>query len=165
LALKVSDDHFITKAWNLPGDGWKNDSVQIFLNPLAGAGMPAEPIRDYWSYGIFFRPEGTSLYVWRYKVPDAQLTEGVTAPRPNTFSDTVDAVCRNIPGGRIYEMKFQPRALMPFQLGAGKILGIDLLFNDADSSDPSQMYRYVFGNEQTLSNDSPRLWPYAVLVP
>ncbi|MBS1369145.1 MAG: hypothetical protein HPZ91_04220 [Lentisphaeria bacterium] len=166
LAVTVTDDRLGWKQRPLPKEGWRNDSLQIFLDPFADGLNTQTAGSDDWSYGIYSEtPDYSKLYTYRHAVPDVQLTRGVAGAAPDTVADDVRTAFRKTENGYFYEIAFPLSALEPFRPRAGSSIGVGLLLNDSDDPDAhTPRARLTNASGTGMPNDRPGLWPVVMLV-
>ena len=166
LAVEVTDDKFVVNPQSRPGNGWRNDSLQLFFDTLGdGRDKRSHGIgQDDWSYGIYPEPDGKTLYAYRHHAPDIQLTTGVTGARSETIDPDIRCVLTRTPQGYLYEIALPQRSLLPLKLTAGQKFGMGVLLNDQDSGTPMPRSRLVWGLQPLIPNDRPDLWPLVILT-
>ena len=166
LAVEVSDDKLVINPQSRPGNGWRNDSLQLFIDPLGdGRKGTAHGIGpDDWSYGIYLKSDGATLYAYRHHVPDIQLTEGFAGARAETIDEEVRCVFRRTEHGYLYELALPLRSLLPLKLVPGRQFGLGVMLNDQDSEATIPHSRLVWGVEPTPPNERPDLWPLVILT-
>lgn len=166
LAVEVTDDKLAVIPRGLPGQGWRNDSLQFFLDPFAdgrNSGAPG-PGPDDWSYGVYPEPDTLKPYVYRHRVPDYQLTEGFAGARVDTIDAETESAFRRTERGYFYEVALPKRALMPLVLKPGAQFGLGVMVNDQDSDAAMPHLRLVWGAQAFAYNDRPDLWPQVILA-
>ena len=166
LAVEVTDDKFVANPQARPGNGWRNDSLQLFFDTLGDGHDPRHSGigRDDWSYGIYPEPDGKAWYAYRHHVPDIQLTAGFSGAKAETKAEEIQCAFTRTSRGYIYEIALPQHSLMPLQLAAGQKFGLGVLLNDQDSNTPMPRSRLVWGLQPIMPNDRPDLWPLVILT-
>jgi len=150
-------------------DGWRNDSLQVFFDTGANArdhDKPCGTDSDDWSYGIFLQDAaGQNVAVYRYAVPDGQLTLGVDAAKAHPLADDVTCAFRKTPDGYVYELAFSPRSTLPLRPQPGQSFGMAILINDSDENGATEPRSRLSSNtDGVMPNDRPDLWPLILLA-
>jgi hypothetical protein len=164
LAVRVTDNKLGYKKQH-QRSGWKNDSLQVFVDAYADARDFKEKKYgpDDWEYGIYLKDAARALYAYRHYTPDIQLAGCGAGAQPGTVAKEVRSAFRKTADGYVYEVAFPAKNLMPFQLRAGNTLGLGLLLNDSD--DPAEpMPASRLTNASAAPNNRPDLWPVVMLV-
>lgn len=170
LLVTVTDDVFGAKERLRKREGWKNDSLQVFLNTYTtprclGATHAAEAVT--WEYGFLSEDKkGEKNYAYRYTTPNIQLTRGVESHKSDSVADDVEMAVRMVPGGRIYEIAFPAEALLPFKLRTGEPLGLGILINDVDRNltDLGDRSHLTNATGSDFPNRHPETWPILLLT-
>lgn len=168
IAVFVTDNTYCVKERPRIKDGWKNDSLQIFLDTLANGrdnDRRRTPDSDDWSYGFFAKdPEGKAFDVYRFMTPDVQLTLGVEGAKADTLADDVKVAFSRTGNGYFYEIAFSPRSILPFRLGKGNVIGTGILLNDVDDPEASEPRSRLSNSSGTGDiNGRPDHWPLMIL--
>ncbi|NLE55012.1 MAG: hypothetical protein GX617_08765, partial [Lentisphaerae bacterium] len=169
LRVVVKDNVHAWSPRKLHKDGWRNDSLQVFFDTGANArdhDKPRGTDSDDWSYGIFLQDAaGQDIAVYRYAVPDGQLTLGVDAAKAHTLADDVTCAFRKTPDGYVYELAFSPRSILPLRPQPGQSFGMAILINDSDEDGATEpRARLSNSTGGVMPNDRPDLWPLILLA-
>lgn len=164
VAVEVRDDRFVVNKLPLC-EGWKNDSLQIYLDTFCDARAKKATVMDDndYSYGFYFEKGNTAPKPWLHHVPDMQLTGGTMAVKKNTVSPYVKTAWKKTDNGYIYEIAFSAQGIRPFKLEAGKALGFGLMLNDQDGMSVMPASHLILGGPDN-PNRSPQSWPLVLLV-
>ena len=165
LAVEVKDDIFSVKALPLR-EGWKNDSLQIYLDTLCDARSRKTGSLDGndYSYGVYFEKDSLHPKVWLHHVPDMQLIGGMAAVKINMISPHVKAAWKRTLDGYIYEIAFPASGVQPLKLSAGEYFGMSLMLNDQDGGNEYPASHLIFGGSSVNPNRHPETWPLIYLV-
>ena len=164
IRIEVTDDKFVHTEYPNPERRWNNDSLQIFIDTRCSARK--KNLRtfddDDYMYNVHPSADGKSAHVFRYRVPDMQLTEGITAPKEQTIADDIPVKFQRTKNGYIYELAIQARYLMPARLEPGYAMGFALALNDRDDG-KSVKQSLTTTKEGTAPYNRPYLYPVIVL--
>ncbi|GAA3402550.1 sugar-binding protein [Paenibacillus hodogayensis] len=154
VAVDVTDQ--IHKAAEPPSGIWKNDSIQIGIDPLndKGGGYKADDV----DFGLALNDFGQLLgYVFVASAPNQ------TGVIPNTVQFQI---VRDNPNGKTYyEAKIPADSIVKGLLGrlaAGNKIGYNMIVNDSDFQDGRQ--NYVFWTRGIAESKNPSLFDSFTLI-
>lgn len=164
IRVEVTDDKFVHTEYPNPEKRWDNDSLQIFIDTRCSARK--KNLRtfddDDYMYNVHPSASGNGVQVFRYRVPDMQLTEGITAPKEQTVAPEIPARFSRTKDGYVYEVTIPARYLLPVRLEPGYAMGFALALNDRDDG-KSVKQSLTTTKEGTAPYNRPYLYPVIVL--
>ena len=167
--ISVTDPVFVHQEFPITANRWDNDSLQIYIDPLADA--RSRDVRGYdendYEYAVYPNAEGNASIVWRVRTADQQLGLGIYAPKDKTVAKDIPSTFVRTKDGYRYRIFFPAKYLLPADLRTGKALGIGITVNNVnDSTLPLYKRRKSALSNTTDGTDchqKPHLWPVYLL--